>query len=39
VGTVLTAFFMGPVIQWFVDHVAKPILDGKKEVVQEVTQE
>ncbi|MDF2943507.1 MAG: hypothetical protein K0S01_2365 [Herbinix sp.] len=31
VGTVLTAFFMGPVIQWFVDHVAKPILDGKRQ--------
>ena len=30
IGTVLTAFFMGPVIQWFIDHVAIPILDGKK---------
>lgn len=27
IGTVLTAFFMGPVIQWFVDHVARPFLE------------
>ncbi|MHB8128332.1 MAG: YczE/YyaS/YitT family protein [Mobilitalea sp.] len=33
VGTVITAFFMGPIIQWFVEHVAQPILNGKKEEV------
>ena len=26
VGTVITAFFMGPLIQFFCDHVAKPLL-------------
>ena len=33
VGTVITAFFMGPIIQWFVEHVAQPILNGKKDEV------
>ena len=33
VGTVITAFFMGPIIQWFVEHVAQPILNGKKEEI------
>ena len=33
VGTVITAFFMGPIIQWFVEHVAQRILNGKKEEV------
>lgn len=28
-GTVITAFFMGPVIQWFNDHVSEPFLYGK----------
>ena len=27
VGTVITAFFMGPLIQFFNDHVAKPMLE------------
>jgi len=26
IGTVLTAFFMGLVIQWFKEYVAEPIL-------------
>lgn len=29
VGTLLSAFFMGPLISWFNDHVAKPLLYGK----------
>ncbi|MGB8452392.1 MAG: hypothetical protein WCD89_08670 [Anaerocolumna sp.] len=33
IGTVLTAFFMGPVIQWFVDHVAIPFLNGKERLL------
>jgi len=28
VGTVITAFFMGPMIQFFNDHVAKPLLEN-----------
>lgn len=32
VGTVITALFMGPVIQWFIEHVAMPMLNGKKAV-------
>lgn len=31
VGTVITAFSMGPIIQWFIEHVAKPILGGKRQ--------
>ncbi len=27
IGTVITAFFMGPLIQYFSDHVAKPLLE------------
>lgn len=27
IGTLITAFFMGPIIQWFVDHFAKPFLE------------
>ena len=27
IGTVITAFFMGPLIQFFNDHVAKPMLE------------
>lgn len=27
-GTVITAFFMGPVVQWFTDHLALPLLNG-----------
>ncbi len=29
IGTVITAFFMGPIIQWFNDHVSKPLLREK----------
>ena len=30
VGTIITAFFMGPLIEFFNVHVARPILRGKK---------
>ncbi len=30
VGTIITAFFMGPLIEFFNVHVARPILNGKK---------
>lgn len=30
VGTIITAFFMGPLIEYFNVHVARPFLDGKK---------
>jgi uncharacterized membrane protein YczE len=30
IGTVITALFMGPVIQWFIVHVSKPFLYGKQ---------
>lgn len=30
VGTVITALFMGPVIQWFNTHVSEPFLYGKE---------
>ena len=29
VGTIITAFFMGPLIEFFNVHVARPFLDGK----------
>jgi uncharacterized membrane protein YczE len=29
VGTVITAFFMGPFTQFFIEHLAKPLLYGK----------
>lgn len=29
VGTVITAFFMGPIIQWFIKHFSEPFLYGK----------
>ena len=28
-GTIITAFFMGPLIEFFNEHVARPILNGK----------
>ncbi len=34
IGTILTAFFMGPVIQWFKEYVAEPILLGKKPLAE-----
>lgn len=30
VGTVVTALFMGPVVQWFNTHISEPFLYGKK---------
>ena len=30
VGTIITAFFMGPLIEFFNIHVARPFLEGKK---------
>lgn len=30
VGTIITAFFMGPVIDLFSTHVARPFLDGRR---------
>ncbi|MGB4659641.1 MAG: hypothetical protein WBI07_10695 [Mobilitalea sp.] len=33
VGTVITAFFMGPIIQWFIVHFAKPLLEGRQPLV------
>jgi len=32
VGTVLTAFCMGPFTQWCVVHIAEPMLEGKKRI-------
>lgn len=29
IGTLITAFFMGPIIQWFIDHFSDPFLHGK----------
>lgn len=29
IGTILTAFFMGPLIAWFREHVSEPFLEGK----------
>ena len=30
VGTIITAFFMGPLIDLFNEKIAKPLLNGKK---------
>lgn len=30
IGTVITAFFMGPVVQWFTEHFALPLLNGRQ---------
>ena len=30
VGTIITAFFMGPLIEFFNVHCARPVLNGKK---------
>lgn len=29
-GTVITALFMGPLTQWFINHIAEPLLYGKR---------
>ena len=30
VGTIITAFFMGPLIEFFNAHIARPLLQGKR---------
>ena len=30
IGTIITAFFMGPLIEFFNVHIARPVLNGKK---------
>lgn len=35
IGTLVTAFFMGPIIQWFNTHVAIPMLYGKNAVAEQ----
>ena len=30
IGTIITAFFMGPLIEFFNVHIARPVLAGKK---------
>lgn len=35
IGTLVTAFFMGPIIAWFNRHVAEPFRYGEKKVVYE----
>lgn len=29
IGTIITAFFMGPLIEFFNEHIARPMLNGK----------
>ena len=31
IGTIITAFFMGPLIEFFNIHIARPFLKGRKE--------
>lgn len=31
IGTVITAFFMGPIVQWFITNFSDPLLNGKEE--------
>ena len=31
VGTIITAFFMGPLIEFFNVHCARPVLNGKQD--------
>ena len=38
-GTVITAFFMGPVVQWFTEHLALPLLNGRTPRKQVVPRE
>lgn len=35
VGTIITAFFMGPLIEFFNVHVARPFLEGKKALMND----
>ena len=39
IGTVVTAFFMGPVIQWFTDHFSLPFLYGKEAAAEKILDE
>lgn len=39
IGTVVTAFFMGPVIQWFTDHFSLPFLYGKEAAAEKILEE
>lgn len=38
-GTIITAFFMGPLIEFFNEKIARPFLNKGKKVVEEVTAE
>ena len=38
-GTVITAFFMGPVVQWFTEHLTLPLLNGRTPRKQVVPRE
>ena len=38
-GTVVTAFFMGPLIQWFTDHFSLRFLYGKEEATRRIAAE
>jgi uncharacterized membrane protein YczE len=33
IGTIITAFFMGPLIEWFNVHAARPFLNGRRDPV------
>jgi uncharacterized membrane protein YczE len=35
IGTIITAFFMGPLIEFFNVHVARPFLAGKKALMND----
>jgi len=35
IGTIITAFFMGPLIEFFNVHVARPFLEGKKALMND----
>lgn len=38
IGTVVTAFFMGPLIQWFTDHFSLRFLYGKEEAAERIAE-
>ena len=37
VGTVITAFMMGPFVQWFNEHFSEPLLKSKRQLVEPCT--
>ena len=39
IGTLITAFFMGPIIQFFTDHVSLPFLYGRAEAKERIAAE